>query len=204
MRFSLLGGLLAASLLACGSSTSNDTGASDASTPDATSGSSSGGQDSGGGSGDSSEDAGFDAAPVCPGKGTQCESCCDTNFAAGSQKFDQITLQCACAPQYCGGPDGGEDSGSQDAGSFDAGSVDASAEDGGSSDAGSPDAGVYGTGACAATCDGTQAPNAACNTCIRTSLGSESSPGPCGADILAYCATDAVCQPYLQCVVNCE
>jgi hypothetical protein len=184
-------------LAACGSSTSNDSGGTDASM-DATNGTSnvdSGGMDAASASDASDAAPSVDAAPLCPPTSATCEDCCNTNYPAGAQMFDMLTLQCACAASLCGPLDGGTD---------DAGAVDAGSPDAASLDAGSEDAGVYGVGACTATCNQTAEPNAACNTCIRDTLGSLSSPGICGNVLAADCLTNAVCRPFLSCIAQCS
>jgi hypothetical protein len=187
---------LAFTLAACGSSTSNDSGGADASM-DATNGASnvdSGGMDA---SATDASDAAppVDAAPVCPPTSANCMDCCNTNYPAGAQMFDTLTLQCACVPSLCGPLDGGAD---------DAGSVDAGSADAGSLDAGSEDAAVYGVGACsAATCSQTEEPSTACYNCLSDTLGSLANLGICGNALAGTCLTNAVCRPFLSCISQC-
>jgi hypothetical protein len=206
LRFSRLEPLfclpLVFTLAACGSSTSNDSGGTDASM-DATNGGSnvdSGGMDAAGATDASDAAAPVDAAPVCPPTSANCMDCCNTNYPAGAQMFDTLTLQCACVASLCGPLDGGTD----DAGSVDAGAVDAGSLDAGSEDAGSEDAAVYGVGACsAATCGQTEEPSTACYNCLSDTLGTLSNLGICGNALAGTCLTSAVCRPFLSCISQC-
>jgi hypothetical protein len=209
-RMFLLGTLvLAFSLVGCGGSTPSAVGDSgtglDASLADGPFASEAGGDASSAdgspsASDASSPDANEEAGPDCLALGmttASCRSCCDSSYPAGAKVFDQLTLGCACLVAYCGPPEAGV----VDAASADSGD----AEDAGTTgaDAGTVDAGLYGNAVCTATCNGTAAPDAVCETCIESTLGSLSSPGPCGTMLLGQCLGDPVCNQYLACIGNC-
>jgi hypothetical protein len=151
-----------------------------------------GGADSGDGGGDS---AAADAGPSCYGAGaTQdgCRSCCETKYPAGYNSFANLTIACACQGSLCGPLEGGlPEGGTSDAGT-DAGD-----------DAAAGDGGIYGQAVCAATCNGTANPSAACNTCIYSTLGAVSALGPCGGTVVSACISDVDCTNYFGCVENC-
>ncbi len=171
-------------------------------------------------------DAGSDAAdsgPQCLGSGAttdSCRSCCAAGFPQGSAIFDQFTLECACSGQFCGPSEAGAADAAADSGPFDGGDDSGLADGadgddaalpeagtgvdaGGQAEAGAGDGGLYGTDPCEATCTQHVQPNAVCNTCILSTLGSVADPGMCGVPVLMQCLNDATCYQYFGCIQNC-
>ena len=192
----------------------------DAGAGDATAPADGGGSGGDSGSVDSGSDAGVvdsggtvdasspvDAGPQCFAPGAtmnSCRTCCSNAYPMGSQIFDGFTVECACAPSLCGTLDAGT-SGQAEGGAGDGGADEAGSADGAGADAGNApgDGGLFGTGVCTATCSDKMSPDAVCNTCILSTLGSVTNLGPCGGTVLMQCLNDETCNEYFGCVENC-
>jgi hypothetical protein len=166
-------------------STSSDAsldGSADGSGGDATTGEDGGGDDSSNDSSTESDTAtGDDAADAatCASSATRadCVTCCTTAHPQGAQTLASDELACACTPEDCGPVEGGSSAG---------------------------DAGDLGTGACTSECAAPgHAPGATCAMCLRRSVGSAMTHGPCYTQVSAACESDDACKAYATCELTC-
>ena len=128
---------------------------------------------------DGATDAATDAPNCTALTGSSCSECCATTYAAGYAVLAQEALECSCVPSLCGPLEAG------------------------TSDAATSDGGLLGQGACAATCGTSTAPSAACSTCVKATLGSQSNPGACTATAEHCAGTSAPCADFLICLTSC-
>jgi len=191
----------ALALVHCSGSTVTGIGSSDASTgddasidgatsTDATTGDGSATDDSSTSGDDGStaadsapaDDASTADAAACGAPGTTraaCITCCTMAHPQGAESLASDELACACAPEECGGLEAGE-----------------GAADGG--------AGALGTGACSAECAAPgHNPGATCDMCLRRSVGTMMTHGPCYAQVEAACESDTACKAYATCELTC-
>jgi hypothetical protein len=184
-----------AALVHCSGSSTTDVGADaaagvDGSTDGAATGDSTTGDDSSSSDGSTTgDDAQADTATgddgptpdaaACGATGTTraaCVTCCATAHPQGAESLASDELACACTPDDCGPLDGGT----------------------------ATDAGDLGTGACTAECAApSHDPGATCDTCLRRSVGSMTTHGPCYTQVTTACEADTACKAYATCELTC-